>query len=123
MRALAPYGGGDAAVIADQHVRGIDGAMPLEAILGVAAGNDWGRRLFKKRIGVLIVRRPEAVLGRTRPAPQDDDTWQPDFDWIASAGLAGIACVEGSIAPDLRPAVAREVDARGLFLLARESET
>jgi UDP-2,3-diacylglucosamine hydrolase len=123
MRALAEYEGGHAAVIAGQHVRGIDGALPIEAIArGAAAGNDWGRRLFKKRIGVLVVRRPELILANGRAAAEEDP--EPvDLQWIASAGLAGVACVEGGIPEALLPAAAREANEMGLFLMAPEART
>jgi len=122
MRALAPYEGGQAAVIADQHVRGIDGVLPLAAILSAAAaGNDWGRRLFRKRIGVLVVRRPELILA-TEPPAADEDPEPVNFAWIAQAGLAGIACVEGCIPAELVPAAAHEANEMGLFLMALETQ-
>jgi UDP-2,3-diacylglucosamine hydrolase len=121
MRALAEYEAGQAAVIADQHVRAIDAALPIEAIVRpAAAGNDWGRRLFKKRIGVLVVRRPELILNLEHAA-SDEDPRPADFQWIAEAGLAGIACVEGTIPEQLLAAVAREANERGLFVMAPET--
>jgi DUF1009 family protein len=121
IRALAQYEGGQAAVIADQHVRGIDAALPIGALVGAVAGNDWGRRLFKKRIGVLVVRRPELILA----APQsnaDADLEPVNFQWIAEAGLAGVACVEGGIHQELLPAAVREANEMGLFLMAPETQ-
>lgn len=121
MRALSQYEGGQAAVIADQHVRGIDGVLPVVAMVrAVAAGNDWGRRLFKKRIGVLVVRRPEMILSFDR-AEIGGDCEPVDFQWAAEAGLAGIACVEGAIPDEVLPAAAREANAMGLFLMAVET--
>ena len=89
IRALAQYEGGQAAVIADQHVRGIDGALPIGAIVGAVAGNDWGRRLFKKRIGVLVVRRPDLILvadrpTRTQTSSPSTSNGSRRLDWRAS---------------------------------------
>jgi DUF1009 family protein len=120
IRALAQYEGGQAAIIADQHVRGVDGALPIESIVGAVAGNDWGRRLFKKRIGVLVVRRPELILAA--PETNADAAPEPvNFQWIAEAGLAGVACVEGNIHQELLPAVVREANEMRLFLMAPET--
>lgn len=123
LRALAQHGAGDAAIIADQHVRGINGMLPVRAMAhGASAGNDWGRRLFRKRIGVLVVRRPDLVLPPT-PATEAEHPVEVDFSWIAEAGLAGLVCVEEPIPHALLPAATGAANDTGLFLMGPEVNT
>jgi DUF1009 family protein len=116
LQVLAGHQAGDAAVVADDHVLAIDAALSIRALAnGLAGGSHWGRRVFRKRIGVLVVRRPDIVM----PLDADPEAEAAvDFGWIAEAGLAGIACVEGSIPKDLVRAAAAQADTVGLFLMA-----
>jgi DUF1009 family protein len=115
---LARHQAGQAAVIVGEHVLAIDASLPARGMMsGVAQGSYWGRRAFRKRIGVLIVQHAGLIL------PSDKDTEEADepaidFGWIADAGLAGIACVRASLPKDLAEAAIAQANARGIFLMA-----
>jgi hypothetical protein len=81
---------------------------------GTGSGSHWGRRAFRKRHGVLVVRSPQVIVGDAL----GDDEEAVRFGWIAEAGLAGIVCVSGAFPADLeRPAIEQANEA-GLFLMA-----
>lgn len=116
MQVLARHDAGTAAVIAGEHVLAVNGALPVPAMLrGIGAGSHWGRRVFRKRIGVLAVQCSDLIVHTTRAAEDDDDP--VDFSWIAEAGLAGIVCTSGSIPADLKIPVAAQANAMKLFLM------
>lgn len=116
MPVLARHDAGTAAVIAGEHVLAVNGALPVPSILrGIAAGSHWGRRVFRKRIGVLVVQRPDLIMDTARKPEDDDDP--VDFAWIAEAGLAGVVCTSGAIPPDLKVPVAAQANAMKLFLM------
>ncbi len=115
MVVLERHAAGSAVVIAGEHVLAVNGALPVRAMLrGVGAGSHWGRRVFRKRIGVLVVRSPDLIVDTTRQASDDEPI---DFAWIAEAGLAGVVCTGGAIPPDLKVPVAAQANAMKLFLM------
>jgi DUF1009 family protein len=117
MQVLERHDAGTAAVIAGEHVLAVNGALPVAAMLrGIGAGSHWGRRAFRKRIGVLVVRSPDLIMDPTREIGEDDDP--VDFAWIAEAGLAGIVCTGGAIPEDLKVPVGAQANAMKLFLMA-----
>jgi DUF1009 family protein len=116
MQVLARHDAGTAAVIAGEHVLAVNGALPVPAILrGIGAGSHWGRRVFRKRIGVLVVQRSDFIMDTTGRVEDDDDP--VDFAWIAEAGLAGVVCTSGVIPADLKIPVAAQANAMKLFLM------
>jgi DUF1009 family protein len=116
MQVLERHDAGTAAVIAGEHVLAVNGALPVAAMLrGIGAGNHWGRRVFRKRIGVLVVREPDLIMDTTRKVEDDDDP--VDFAWIAEAGLAGVVCTSGAIPTDLKIPVGAQANAMKLFLM------
>ena len=116
MQVLERHDAGTAAIIAGEHVLAVNGALPVAAMLrGVGACTHWGRRVFRKRIGVLVVARPDFIMDTTRQVEDDDDP--VDFAWIAEAGLAGIVCTGGAIPEDLKVPVGAQANAMKLFLM------
>jgi DUF1009 family protein len=116
MQVLERHDAGTAAVIAGEHVLAVNGALPVRAMLrGIGAGSHWGRRVFRKRIGVLVVRSPDLIMDMTRQIEEDDDP--VDFAWIAEARLAGIVCTGGAIPEDLKVPVGAQANAMKLFLM------
>lgn len=116
MLVLERHVAGTAAVIAGEHVLAVNGALPVPAILrGIGAGSHWGRRVFRKRIGVLVLQRPDLIMDTARKVEDDDDPI--DFAWIAEAGLAGVVCTSGAIPEDLKVPVAARANAMKLFLM------
>jgi DUF1009 family protein len=114
MQVLVRHNAGTAAVIAGEHVLAVNGALPVQSVLrGIGGGSHWGRRVFRKRIGVLVVQSPDLIIDMTRTADDDDPV---DFAWIAEAGLAGIVCTSGAIPADLKIPVAAQANAMKLFL-------
>lgn len=115
MTVLERHDAGSAAVIAGEHVLAVNGALPVRTMLrGVGAGSHWGLRVFRKRIGVLVVRSADLVVDTARQESDDDPV---DFGWIAEAGLAGVVCTVGAIPPDLKIPVAAQANAMKLFLM------
>jgi UDP-2,3-diacylglucosamine hydrolase len=114
MQVLVRHNAGTAAVIAGEHVLAVNGALPVQSVLrGIGSGSHWGRRVFRKRIGVLVLQRPDLIIDMTRTAEDDNPV---DFAWIAEAGLAGIVCASGAIPADLKIPVAAQANAMKLFL-------
>lgn len=116
MPVLEAHDAGDAAVIAGEHVLAINAGMPASAMLvgGTGSGSHWGRRAFRKRHGVLVVRSPQVIVGDAL----GDDEEAVRFGWIAEAGLAGIVCVSGAFPADLERSAIEQANEAGLFLMA-----
>lgn len=116
MQVLAVHDAGDAAVIVGEHVLAINTGTPVAAMLtdGIRSGSHWGRRAFRKRLGVLVVRSPDVIV---------DDSQIPGEDvirlsWVAEAGLAGIVCASGAFPEGLEQPAIEQANQAGLFLMA-----
>lgn len=121
MAALGAHAAGCAAIVVREHVLGISGALPLPAFVE-AQGRpaSWGRRAFKRQIGVLVI---DDGAARDQPEGSDGGRLLDEalFRAARSAGLAVIVHL-GPIgigaARDERVAWANDV---GLCLLAPEA--
>ena len=108
---LVAEGLGRAAIISRHHVLGVAGAQPVASLIA-SLGRDasWGRRRFRKQLGVLAL----------------DIAWSSDlltrevFQAAADAHLAGIACLGAPLPRErLLELIGWANDGR-LFLLAEE---
>jgi lipid-A-disaccharide synthase len=110
---------GYSAVVARQYVLGVEGQESTVAVVRRTGKlRQWGRRLMRGRVGVLVVRdqdyRRSELDGHAPSGPLLEDRL---FRAAADAGIAGIACTESAIPFGLAADAARRADAAGLFLV------
>jgi DUF1009 family protein len=106
---LIEEGLGRAAIVSRHHVLSVAGGHSVSAMIA-ALGRDgqWGRRRFRKQLGVLVmhIAAPSAVLGR--------DVFQA----AAEAKLAGIVCFGGPLPEDRFAEIVGWANDGRMFLLA-----
>lgn len=84
---LKAHDAGRAVVVVGEHVQGIDAGLGLGRLLsGLGRSSHWGLRVFKRRIGVLVV---AAIQDIGRDATEIDAT----LEQVKAAGLAGVAVI------------------------------
>ena len=112
---LRTHDAGRAVVVVGEHVQGIDGGLGIRRLLsGLGRSSHWGLRVFKRRIGVLVVASIE-VIGND--AEQIDAT----LEQVKASGLAGVAVV-GDVDATPPATLLKEFAGRhGLFALVAES--
>jgi DUF1009 family protein len=112
---LAAHGAGRAVVVVGEHVQGIDASLGVCRLLGsLGRSSHWGLRVFKRRIGVLVVSAIEDI-GR------DGAEIEATLDAVAGAGLAGVAVVAGDMGAPLAALLKEHAGRRGLFALVAET--
>lgn len=96
---LRAHGAGRAAVVEREHVRAVAASLPVPGTLtALGRGPSWGRRAFKRELGVLML-----DIGGLAPGTVEE-TALPDievFRAALAAGLAGVVCL-GAPIPDTR---------------------
>lgn len=112
---LAAHGGGRAVVVVGEHVQGIDAGLGVRRLLaGSRRSSQWGLRLIKRRIGVLVV-----------AAADDIGIDTPSIDivlgLVARLGLAGIAVVAQG-AESTSALIVERAAQHGLFVLVPEAD-
>lgn len=108
---LAAHDAGRAVVVAGEHVLALDAGLGIDvALAGVVRGSHWGLRVFKRRIGVLVVRATD-VLGT------DARTIAARVGAVEKAGLAGVAICESGDANSV-DALVQACGSRSLFVVA-----
>jgi DUF1009 family protein len=112
---LKAHSAGRAVVVVGEHVQGIDAGLGVRRLLsGLGRSSHWGLRVFKRRIGALIV---EAIADIGTDAGSIEAT----LEQVRAAGLAGVAIV-GESAASPRVALLKDYAGRhGLFALVAES--
>ena len=111
--ALGPFDIGQAAVVASGHTLGVEAAEGTDGLLDRCAGLPASARGGERRNGVLVKRpKPGQELRVDLPTIGVDTVRKAD-----EAGLAGIAVEAGYSLLIDREAIAREADARGLFVV------
>jgi DUF1009 family protein len=84
---LRAHDAGRAVVVVGEHVQGIDAGLGVRRLLGgLGRSSQWGLRVFKRRIGALIV---EAIEDIGTDAAAIDAT----LGRVKAAGLAGVAVI------------------------------
>lgn len=112
---LRTHDAGRAVVVVGEHVQGIDGGLGIRRLLsGLGRSSHWGLRVFKRRIGVLVVASIE-VIGND--AEQIDAT----LEQVKASGLAGVAVVGDVDATPLATLLKEFAGRHGLFALVAES--
>jgi lipid-A-disaccharide synthase len=117
--AMKAEGAGYSAVIARQYVLAVEGQEATVAVVRRTGKlKQWGRRLMRRRVGVLVVRdqdnRRSGIESHPPFGPLVEDRV---FRAAAEAGIAGIACTESPIPSGLAVDAVRRADAAGLFLV------
>ena len=113
-RALAVLGAhqaGRAVVVVGEHVQGVDGALGIQRMLSGRRTSHWGLRVFKRRIGVLVVAGLEDI-------GTDGASIEAVLALVARAGLAGIA-IAGRVDAEatLAKSMTIAADRRRLFVM------
>lgn len=111
---LADHGAGRVVVVVGEHVQGIDAGLGIRRLLGsLGRSSHWGLRVFKRRIGALVVATIED-LGT------DGAEIATTLEAVASAGLAGVAVVTGDADAPLAALLKDHAGRCGLFALVAE---
>lgn len=113
IEALGPFDVGQAAVVASGHTLAIEAAEGTDRMLERCAALPASARGGEKRNGVLVKRpKPGQELRVDLPTIGVETVRRAD-----AAGLSGIAVEAGAALLIDRAAIAREADARGLFVV------
>src|SRR5690606_19048933 len=106
---------GRAVIVVGEHVQGIDAGLGARRLLaGLGRTSHWGLRVFKRRIGVLVVAAPED-LGA------DAATLDATLALVAQGGLAGVAVASRVETNPQGAALAACADRHRLFILAADA--
>lgn len=112
---VAAHGAGRSVVVSGEHVQGIDAGLGVGRLLrGLGRTSHWGLRVFKRRIGVLVVAAPED-LGT------DAAAIDASLGLVGEAGLAGIAIVGRIEATEAAVLLREYADRHRLFVLAADT--
>lgn len=111
---LAAHGAGRAVVVVGEHVQGIDAGLGVRRLLkGLGRSSHWGLRVFKRRIGALVVATIEDIGGNATAI-------EATLEAVAGAGLAGVAIGSADMTSPLTPLLKEYAGRRGLFALAAD---
>jgi DUF1009 family protein len=112
---LRPHDAGRAVVVVGDHVQGIDAGFGVRRLLrDLGRSSHWGLRVFKRRIGALIVEAIEDI-------GSDAAAIEATLEHVREAGLAGVAVI-GEIGATPRAALLKEYAGRhGLFALVADA--
>lgn len=114
VRTLGPYDVGQGVVVARRHVQAVEAAEGTDWMLERCAElRTSGRVKLPERAGVLV-KAPKPGQDRRIDLPS---LGQRTVELADAAGLAGIAVEAGGVIAVGLPAMIREADARGLFLI------
>ena len=111
---LKAHDAGRAVIVVGEHVQGIDAGLGVRRLLsGLGRSSHWGLRVFKRRIGVLVVAGVEDI-------GSDAATIEATLELVKAAGLAGVAVI-GESGATPRAALLKEYAGRlGLFSLVAD---
>lgn len=105
---------GRAVAVVGEHVQGIDAGFGARRLLGsLGRSSHWGLRVFKRRIGALVVSTIEDIGA-------DGAEIEATLDAIVGAGLAGVAVVMGDVNSPLAALLKEHAGRRGLFALVAQ---
>lgn len=108
---MAAHNAGRAVVVVGEHVQGVDAGTGVQRLLGsLGRSSHWGLRVFKRRIGVLVVAALEDI-------GTDGAEIERTLEAVATAGLAGVAIVAADMNSPLVPLIKEYTGRRGLFAL------
>jgi UDP-2,3-diacylglucosamine hydrolase len=117
LRAIGPFDVGQAVIVANQHVLGVEAAEGTDGLLArVAALREAGRISTPRGVGVLV----------KAPKPEQDRRFDlpaigpKTVEGVAKAGLAGIAVVAGGAILAQATEVAQTADRVGVFVVGIE---
>jgi DUF1009 family protein len=111
---LAAHHAGRATVVVGEHVQGIDASLGVFRLLrGLGRTSHWGLRVFKRRIGVLVITSPED-LG------VDATAIDATLSLVGEVGLAGIAIATFDAGAPLVSVLRASADRHRLFVLVAE---
>ena len=112
---LKAHDAGRAVIVVGEHVQGIDAGLGVRRMLsGLGRSSHWGLRVFKRRIGVLVV---ASIADIGRDATSIDAT----LERVAAAGLAGIAVVGDGDATPLTKLLQEYAGRHRLFALVADA--
>lgn len=115
MPILRRHQAGRFAVVAGEHVLGVAGALPVEALIASLSGRShWGRHLLRDRIGTLAI----DVGAGGDPAP---GLTIELFRAAMAARLAGIVCLGGPLPEAIRTDCIGWANEAKVFLMAEAS--
>ncbi len=111
---LRTHDAGRAVVVVGEHVQGIDAGIGVNRLLrGLGRSSHWGLRVFRRRIGVLVVASIEDI-------GMDAATIDATLEQVKAAGLAGVAVVGAGGATPLAALLKEYAGRHGLFALAAD---
>jgi hypothetical protein len=102
-------------VVVGEHVQGIDAGLGVRRLLsGLGRSSHWGLRVFKRRIGALVV---EAIDDIGTDAAEIDAT----LEQVREGGLAGVAIIGESGASPLAALLKEYAGRHRLFALVADA--
>jgi DUF1009 family protein len=108
---LKAHDAGRAVVVVGEHVQGIDATFGVRRLLGgLGRSSHWGLRVFKRRIGALVVEGIEDI-------GTDAGSIEATLEQVRAAGLAGVAILDVSRATPLTTLLKEYAGRHGLFAL------
>lgn len=111
---LTEHEAGRTAVVVGEHVQGIDASLGVPRLLrGLGRTSHWGLRVFKRRIGALVI---SALEDLGTDAAAIDAT----LALVGEVGLAGVAIANFDEGTPLASAIRASADRHRLFVLVAE---
>jgi UDP-2,3-diacylglucosamine hydrolase len=111
---LEVHDAGRAVVVVGEHVQGIDAGLGVRRLLsGLGRSSHWGLRVFRRRIGVLVVASIEDI-------GVDAGKIDATLEQVKVAGLAGVAVVDDGGASPLAVLLKEYAGRHRLFALVAD---